>query len=469
MGHASSRPSAAPHAGDASLTTAAPLADLHASPSRSNRMSVRETVSNALSRSLSTRRRQSSTSSVPVPTTPRAQSSSDHDAVQAALWCFVKAKTRMHNSNKITRKSAWFESKPGAQLTIGRKEGCDLILDDDRCAAVNARLVPGGQGEVVLVADARMYRLIGMGMKPKNMAVPMQIGTVIKVGSVSLEVTAMCTDDGENFVQRFVGELKPKPHSVHGQRENESRQTESNEDEGEDEDDEHPAPAVEDDETPVCYICWGGADDPVAAEELNAVRKRGERRSAADKRAQGGAGVAVEKNPNPLIRNPCGKCSGSSRYVHLQCMLTWIRSSGSGHCSICNGTLPQHFSSPPPNLELKVVRHRRGQSWTGTRRFRISFSDKQIALIGRDSESDVRLSDRSVCATHAQITFDKDTKQFFIQDHASLSGTFILLTGQLELPADEPTYVKIGRTTLSMRISSRRTSLIRGLLPSMVR
>jgi hypothetical protein len=194
------------------------------------------------------------------------------------------------------------------------------------------------------------------------------------------------------------------------------------------------------------------------------VRKRGERRSQADKRI---SQPLLEKNPNPLIRNPCGKCSGSSKYVHLQCMLTWIKSSGSGHCSICNGPLPQHFSSPPPNLELKVVRHRRGQSWTGTRRFRMSFSDKPTALIGRDPDADVRLSDRSVCSSHALISFDKTKKQFFIQDHSSLTGTFVLLNGQMELPTDEPTYVKIGRTTLSLRVSSRRTSLIRGLIPGM--
>jgi len=72
-----------------------------------------------------------------------------------------------------------------------------------------------------------------------------------------------------------------------------------------------------------------------------------------------------------------------------------------------------------------------------------------------------------VCGAHAQISFDKEKKQFFIQDHSSLTGTFVLLNGQLELPNDEATYVKIGRTTLSLRISPRRTSLIRGLLPNM--
>jgi len=208
----------------------------------------------------------------------------------------------------------------------------------------------------------------------------------------------------------------------------------------------------------------GRTRDPVGMDELNAVRKKGDKRPPGAHQKQNNED---RHDPNPLIRNPCGKCSGSSRYVHLQCILTWIKSSGSGHCSICNGALPQHFSSPPPNIELKVVRHRRGHSWVGTRRFRLSFVDKSNAVIGRDADADVRLSDRSVCGLHARITFEKDEKRFVIQDCASVTGTYVQLIGQMELPPEEPTYVKIGRTTLSVRLTQRRTSLIRSILPTL--
>ena len=217
----------------------------------------------------------------------------------------------------------------------------------------------------------------------------------------------------------------------------------------------------------VCYICWGGADDPVAQDELNQVRRKGEKRLPGEKPVKTESPSTDKQDPNPLIRNPCGKCSGSSRYVHLQCILTWIKSSGSGHCSICNGALPEHFASPPPNLELKVVRHRRGHAWVGTRRFRLSFVDKESSTIGRDAESDVRLSDRSVCGVHARITWDKEEKRFLIQDCASVTGTYVQLMGQMELPMDEATYVKIGRTTLSVRLTQKKTSLIRSILPSL--
>jgi len=289
---------------------------------------------------------------------------------------------------------------------------------------------------------------------------------VIKVGSVSLEVTSLCTKEGDNFLERFESELaahtKKKPALSDGQ--TEPRMSTDREslgdvtDQSEDEED-----VEEDKDSPaVCYICWGGPDDPVGMDELNAVRKKGEKKHNGTKSGD----EEKRADPNPLIRNPCGKCSGSSRYVHLQCILTWIKSSGSGHCSICNGALPQHFSSPPPNIELKVVRHRRGHSWVGTRRFRLSFVDKPTAVIGRDADADVRLSDRSVCGLHARITFEKEEKRFVIQDCASMTGTYVQLVGQMELPPDEATYLKIGRTTLSVRLTQRRTSLIRSLLPS---
>ena len=392
------------------------------------------------------------------------RSSHDDTGERPVSWVFVKAKTRQHNSNRVVRKNIWFEAKPNAELTIGRQD-CDLILDDDRCAAVNARLIATNDA-VLLIAEARMYRLIGMGFKPRSALVPLSVGMVIKVGSVSLEVTSLCTKEGDNFLERFESELAAHTKKKHALSDGQTEPRMSTDreslgdvtDQSEDEED-----VEEDKDSPaVCYICWGGPDDPVGMDELNAVRKKGEKKHNGTKSGD----EEKRADPNPLIRNPCGKCSGSSRYVHLQCILTWIKSSGSGHCSICNGALPQHFSSPPPNIELKVVRHRRGHSWVGTRRFRLSFVDKPTAVIGRDADADVRLSDRSVCGLHARITFEKEEKRFVIQDCASMTGTYVQLVGQMELPPDEATYLKIGRTTLSVRLTQRRTSLIRSLLPS---
>jgi hypothetical protein len=441
------------------------------------------------------------------------------------LWCIVKAKTRQHNSTRIITQKVWFEGKPNATLSIGRQENCDLRLEDDRCSPVNAKLISSPDGSMIsLHAEGRMYRLIGIGNKTCNTTTVLTVGSVIKVGSVSLEVTALCTEQGENFMERFDSELRAvnaaaaaaaaataaatatanntdsgariKSGSTSTPRGNNNTTTtierntasEANNgksdindggvgaSEGEDSggenshDDDGGSKIIDnvEDDAPaeICYICWGGPDDPLAPEELNAVRKKGERKSEVDKRLAESDGHN-DKSPNPLIRNPCGKCSGSSRYVHLQCILTWIKSSGSGHCSICNGALPPHFSSPPPNIELKVVRHRRGQSWHGSRRFRLSFVDKDRVVIGRESESDVKLNDRSVDPRHASIIFDREKKQFLIKDLESTQGTYIQLTGTMDLSETESTYLKIGRTTLTLKLTHKRNSIIRNYLPSL--
>jgi len=377
-----------------------------------------------------------------------------------SYWCLVKAKTRQHNSTKVSRRVVWFEAKQGSTFSVGRTQGCDLRLDDDRCASLNAVLEPvfteNSMG-IMLNPKARMYQLVGMGTKKNVNDSIVSIGSVIKIGSVSLEVTDMCTSEGDDFVERFAVEISTSPNraqvasndskvlsSEEGNNEAESEGSMENTVEETPSDDARTdvngeQSTQEEDADAICYICWGGAcTSPKSHPENEETKPR----------------------VNPLIRNPCGKCSGSSRFVHLDCLLTWIKSSGSGHCSICNGALPQHFSSPPPNIELKVVRHRRGQSWVGTRRFRLSFTEREYAVIGRDSDADVRLSDRSVGSIHARITFNRETRQFEVSDCASLGGTFLQVRDPMQLVPETATYLKIGRTLLSLRMTQRRGILL---------
>lgn len=454
------------------------------------------------------------------------------------LYCYIKAKTRIHNSTKVVRRSTWYEAKHGSSSLIGRGDVCDLKLDDDRCALVNAKLAPSTgtiPPAVVLTPEARTYRLVGMGLKRHVDSNVITLGSVIKVGSVSLEVTGLCTDENDDFAERFgveintsYGETGRRASSSSARNAVESvsvieegratgaeetggvvavggtaaeedeetrqeRQLEASangevEDQNTDDDndggdtpstlvdgvkievsggltddsvgsvEERDEEEEEEEDEAMCYICWGGVDAELDVDEDAAVAA-----AAAVANADGSLPV---KKKNPLIRNPCGKCSGSSQFVHLNCILTWIESSGSGHCSICNGPLPPHFSSPPPNIELKVVRHRRGHSWVGTRRYRISFSERKQATIGRESEADVRLGDRSVCGMHARITFDTDTRQFLLSDCGSLTGTYLQVRGPTELVPQVTTYLKIGRTLLSLRVTHKRNSILHHMLPS---
>lgn len=398
-----------------------------------------------------------------------------------------------------------FEVKDGSRFTIGSDPGCDLSLEDDRCMSLNARIEPGinqtnGKWGVFLTPVSRMYRLIGVNGKP-SFAEPLKKGSVIKVGSISLEVIDFCTDDAHDFAEQFALELGKGSYSQKRTSSSDNRSEEENfnvikddsgsggesnidsectldrestapsfpenkatgdderkvNDNGEDDDDEEDA---------MCYICWGGVEAQGENEEcadnsnekLNPIEtEQKEDALCSNKKAK-----KMKSMLNPMIKNPCGNCSGCSKYVHLQCLLTWIKKSGSGHCTICNGVLPAHFASEPPNMELKIVRHRRGHSWVGTRRFRLSFSESSRKFIGNSSRADVRLPDHSVSDLHAVIKYDRKKKEFYVMDHRSKGGTFLLITEPLELlqnPAQQVPQLnefKIGRTSISVKFSPKR-------------
>mmetsp|Transcript_9408 Transcript_9408/g.11280 ORF Transcript_9408/g.11280 Transcript_9408/m.11280 type:complete len:601 (+) Transcript_9408:197-1999(+) len=455
----------------------------------------------------------------------RASSSgSMTDTPLPSIWCLIKSRTRQHHSAKEVKKSIWFEARYGSVFKIGRDPGCDLHLDDDRCDILNARIVPSatdgnGNWNLSLHPDSRMYRLIGMMGKP---ALPQLLskGSIIKVGSISLEVMGYCTDEAHSFAEQFAMELKKGMSKKSGSTDiavddNGSEQIdqdlykEAKEESGsggesildsgsndenlgyrskfaasssrskgeetqctsENNDD------TEDADEAICYICWGGIEHDVEEhEEVNdgdgSNVSELEKKEGSDTEIAGSAitDKAAEKL-NPMIKNPCGQCSGCSKYVHLQCLLTWIKKSGSGHCTICNGVLPPHFASSPPNMELKIVRHRRGHSWVGTRRFRLSFADSSTRFIGNSSRADVRLPDRSVNELHAVIKYDRSKKQFFIADNHSKGGTFLQINEPmklLQMPVSCGTNplceFKIGRTNLSVKFSQKRPSSVLNMI-----
>lgn len=420
-----------------------------------------------------------------------------------AVWCLIKSKTRQHNSSKEAKQSFWFEARSGSVFTIGRDQGCDLSLEDDRCERLNARIVSqvvNGKQGVYLYPESRMYRLIGMRGKASHSQV-LGIGAVIKVGSISLEVTDLCTDENDDFADRFAVEIgrssgsdeasprvnKEECGAVSDNNERINSRCESAVDsDGITEKEEEPMQEkpgntettntcqLEDDA--MCYICWlkDGEVKPESDAENVEVSLSNEANTNSEQPSLEETGHAKAHGSkqrkkglqNPLIRNPCGNCSGGSRYVHLQCLLTWIKKSGSGHCSICNGVLPAHFASAPPNIELKIVRHRRGHSWVGTRRFRLSFSEVDKVYIGKRSTADVRLPDRSVGDLHARIKFDREKRQFVLSDNNTPSGTFMQIAGPLELGSRSSVQhsslseFKIGRTNLTIKIAAKKSSVL---------
>jgi hypothetical protein len=202
MGTSSSQPSEEPHA-HSRLSARNPIASATDAMLRGSRSSAAAVAATAASADAENQSSGSSASaaSVTPPISPK---------ISPPLYCFIKAKTRIHNSNKVVRRSAWYEAKQGSSMLIGRGEVCNLKLDDDRCALVNARLAPSTNvipPAVVLTPEARTYRLVGMGLKRHADSNVIALGSVIKVGSVSLEVTGLCTDENDDFAERFGVEI----------------------------------------------------------------------------------------------------------------------------------------------------------------------------------------------------------------------------------------------------------------------
>ena len=84
--------------------------------------------------------------------------------------------------------------------------------------------------------------------------------------------------------------------------------------------------------------------------------------------------------------------------------------------------------------------------------------DKDTTVIGRSSSSDICLGDRSVCGTHAKIVFDKATGTFMLLDCSSLTGTYVQVDADFDILKEQATCLKIGRTTLNVKVSQRRSS-----------
>jgi len=68
--------------------------------------------------------------------------SNDDHFDSSKIYCFIKAKTRLHGSKKVIRRSSWFECKEGKFLRFGSADECEMKLNDERCSPINASLLP---------------------------------------------------------------------------------------------------------------------------------------------------------------------------------------------------------------------------------------------------------------------------------------------------------------------------------------
>ena len=164
---------------------------------------------------------------------------------------------------------------------------------------------------------------------------------------------------------------------------------------------------------------------------------------------------------NPLI-NLC-QCTGSVKYVHLDCIQKWIQPEGSTavhtHCPICKAKYPdkaQAMMIRPPALLL--------ESWSNHRSLKlshwVSFAQHSTASLGRFAEhNDVVIPDHSVSGEHAYIVHQND--QFWLHDRESSNGSFIRLCSPLKLPFGESLQIKMGKSLLCLQAKRSRWSRLR--------
>jgi len=164
---------------------------------------------------------------------------------------------------------------------------------------------------------------------------------------------------------------------------------------------------------------------------------------------------------NPLI-NLC-QCTGSVKYVHLNCLQRWIQPEGSSavntHCPICKTRYPESAQAMmvrPPAMLL--------ESWSNHRSLRkrhwVSFARHSMASLGRFAEhNDVVIPDHSVSGEHAFIIHQND--QFWLHDRESSNGSFVRLCSPLRLTFGESLQMKMGKSLLCLHAKRSRWARLR--------
>ena len=191
----------------------------------------------------------------------------------------------------------------------------------------------------------------------------------------------------------------------------------------------------------LCKICYGEEDDP----------------------------------ENPLVQ-PC-KCSGSLKYIHLQCLKHWLNTKSCVkvetndryhvflvrqiECEICKSKFPDFIKHKDnlyeilePNIDfesycfLEILTIDKD----GKRYIYVINLEKNTKLkIGRGHEANLTLGDISVSRVHSILTIEN--KKIFLEDNNSKFGTLLLVQNpSLKLIEDLPLHIQIGRTYLECKI-----------------
>ena len=175
---------------------------------------------------------------------------------------------------------------------------------------------------------------------------------------------------------------------------------------------------------------------------------------------------------NPIIQ-PC-HCSGSCKYIHLNCLKQWINTKNclkvdqndccsvfvftESECEICKTKFPdfvEHngklynlldFSDEFENYLIleSLTLDRENNKFL----YVISLEKNIEIKVGRGQLCDILLSDVSVSRIHCLLIIEG--KDIYIQDNDSKFGTLVLIQSpRIKMAEDLPLYIQVGRTFLS--------------------
>ena len=188
---------------------------------------------------------------------------------------------------------------------------------------------------------------------------------------------------------------------------------------------------------------------------------------------------------NPLI-SPC-TCSGSVKYIHLNCLRKWLTTkiitkiSANNDiycyafkklkCEICKSIIPEiaefrgKFLSlldfkniEPPYIILQSMYQYNSSNRTLSDIniiFVISLKLKRQIYIGRANISNIRLSDVSVSRNHAKLKYCNG--EFYLEDIGSKFGTLVLIQNNILFLPYKDTNIQTGRSLLMFKL--RRTCI----------
>ena len=172
---------------------------------------------------------------------------------------------------------------------------------------------------------------------------------------------------------------------------------------------------------------------------------------------------------NPLI-SPC-KCSGSMKFIHLECLRDWMKSRmiqrdsencvtfswKSLDCEICKTNIPFSFEGTGRENELLKIQKPKspfivlegvGNDKNSNKGVHVVAVTGSVGVVlGRGHEADVRISDISVSRTHASIRFIEGC--FVLEDKNSKFGTLLMCDDRMRIGSNGYQVVQIGRTIVS--------------------